>query len=296
MPDLLICDVNNSRPMKDWQAYAAFSPVLIAKMTEGKTFLAPTFAGHREGARKAGLRAFGAYHFWSPGVDPIVQARNAVKALGTLRDDPFEWLILDVETGTEFEAYDAFCDFADAKLGRVTWLYGGRQLKDHAPHRPRWVARYFDHTPNKTKQPGIGETLWQFSDRFAVPGVGSADCSVYRGTADQLLAFLTGKPAKAAKPAKPAKKAAAPAKEEGRMGRLDAEDLAAIEGIVRRVLNEGTGKGQRTWAGTSKAVLDSVHGAHNDLAQVKAMLRELQDLTGPDGKVLVERIAERLGR
>lgn len=284
MQDLLICDVNNSRPMKDWQSYAAFSPVVIAKMTEGRTFLAPTFAGHREGARKAGLRAFGAYHFWTPGVDPIVQARNAVKALGRLRDDPFEWLILDVETGTEFAAYERFCDVADAELGRVTWLYGGRQLKDHAPHRPRWVARYFDHTPNKRKQPGIGETLWQFSDRFAVPGVGNADCSVYRGTADELLAFLTGKPAKT------------DAEEGERMATLDAEDLAAIEGIVRRVLNEGTGKGQRTWAGTSKAVLNSVHGAHNDLAQVKAMLRELQDLTGPDGKVLVERIAERLGK
>jgi hypothetical protein len=286
VPDLLICDVNNSHPMKDWDAYAAFSPVVIAKMTEGKTFVAPTFAKHREGARKNGMRAFGAYHFWSPGVDPILQARNAVKALGMLRDDPFEWLILDVETGTEFEAYDAFCEFADAKLGRVTWLYGGRQLKDHAPHRPRWVARFFDHTPRKSKQPGIGETLWQFSDRFAVPGVGNADCSVYRGSADELLAFLTGKPAK---PAKPAEKGEL-------MARLDAEDLAAIEGIVRKVLNEGTGKGQRTWAGTSKAVLNSVHGAHNDLAEVKAMLRELQELTGPDGKVLVERIADRLGK
>lgn len=272
--DLLIADVNNHHPVKNWAQYKAFSPVLIAKMTEGKTFLAPTFAKHREGARKHKLRAFGAYHFWSPGVDPIAQARNAVKALGTLADDPFEWLVLDVETGEEFEAFEAFCQHADAKLGRITWLYGGKQLKGKMPHRPRWVARYFDHTPNPAKQPGIGEVLWQFTDRFEVPGVGPADCNVFRGTAEQFMETLTG----------------------GRMATLDKDDLAAIEKVIRTVLNEGTGKGQKNWAGTSKDTLRVAQTNHNDLAQIRASLAEVSDLLGPDGKTLVEAIAARLGQ
>ncbi len=273
MGDLLIVDVNNAHPMHDWDAYAAFSPVAIAKMTEGATFLAPTFAGHRDGARKAGLKAFGAYHFWSPGVDPVKQAENAVAALGALRTDPVEWLALDVETGSDFAAYEAFCRHTDAALGRITWMYGGHQLKDHAPHRPRWIARYFDHTPDPAHAPGINETLWQFTDKFDVPGVGPADCSVFRGTAAQLVTFIRG----------------------GRMSTLDKDDLAAIEGIVRKTLNEGTARGQQSWATTSKAVLAGIQGGHNDLAHLTSLIEEIHAATGHDGKALVEAIVAGLG-
>jgi lysozyme len=255
MSDLLICDINNARRVKDWTAFSGFSPITIAKMTQGTGFLAKSFAPHRDGAAEAGLKAFGAYHFWEPGDDPVAQAKNAVKALGTLRDAPLEWLILDVETGTEFEAYETFCKVADAELGRITWLYGGRQLKGIMPHRPRWVARYKDHTPNPKHQPGIGEVLWQFTDKHPVPGVKpeTADCSVYRGSADDLVTFIRG----------------------GRMATLDADDLKAIDAIVRKALNEGTGKGQKSWAGTSQATLASVQGSHNELAAVKKLVTTL---------------------
>jgi hypothetical protein len=271
--DLLIADVNNSFPVRDWAQYKAFSPILIAKMTEGVDFLAHTFAGHREGAKEHGLKAFGAFHFWIPGRDPVEQARNAVGALGTLRDDPVEWLFCDVEQGTDFEAYEEFCRFADERLGRVTWMYGGAQLKDHAPHRPRWIATYrIPRTTAIHRAPDVGETLWQFDDGHPVPGVGNCDCSIYRGTADQLVTFIRG----------------------GRMATLDKDDLAAIATVVRTVLNEGTGHGQQSWAGTSKALLSSTQGSHNDLAHVKQALAELRDTLGPEGKALVEAIAARL--
>jgi GH25 family lysozyme M1 (1,4-beta-N-acetylmuramidase) len=254
--DLLIVDVNNARRVVDWPAFAAFSPVTIAKMTQGATFLAKSFAPHRDGAAAHGIRAFGAYHFWEPGHDPIAQAENAVKALGALRDAPLEWLILDVETGEEFAAYEAFCRHADAALGRLTWLYGGRQLKGVMPHRPRWVARYKDHTPNPKNQPGIGEALWQFTDKHPVPGVkpATADCSVFRGTADDLITLIRG----------------------GRMATLDADDLKAIDTIVRKALNEGCGTGQTSWAATSKATLATTQGNHNELAQIKQLLGTLK--------------------
>lgn len=274
MADLLIADVNNDHPVRDWAKYTAFAPILIAKMTEGVDFLAPTFPKHREGAQQHGLRAFGTFHFWIKGDDPIAQARNAVKALGTLRDDPLEWLMLDVEQGTDFAQYEEFCRFTDEKLGRITWMYGGHQLKDHAPHRPRWIARYpKGFKPDPAHQPGINETLWQFSDREPVPGIGDCDCSVYRGTADQLVTFIRG----------------------GRMATLDKDDLAAIQHIVRTVLNEGTATGQRSWADTSKATLGSIQRNHNELAVLKGAVADLRDSLGPDGKALVEAIAARLG-
>ncbi|HEU0131787.1 MAG TPA: GH25 family lysozyme [Mycobacteriales bacterium] len=256
MTDLLIADVNNARIVTDWAAYKAFSPVVIAKMTQGTSYLAPSFAKHRAGAAKAGLRAFGAYHFWEPGEDPVAQAKNAVRAIGTLASAPLEWLILDVETGDDFDAYEAFCKTADAALGRLTWLYGGRQLQGKLPHRPRWVARYKDQTPNPKWQPDIGEVLWQFTDQYPVPGVtpSSADCSVYRGTADDLITFIRG----------------------GRMATLDKDDLAAIDTIIRKALNEGCGTGQTSWGSTSKATLASVQANHNDLAEIKKMISNLK--------------------
>jgi GH25 family lysozyme M1 (1,4-beta-N-acetylmuramidase) len=192
MADLLIGDVNDAHTVTDWKAYAAFSPVLIAKATQGTSFVAPTFAAQRAGAAKAGLKAFGTYHFWQPGEDPVAQAEHAVATIGKLADTPLEWLVLDVETGDDMSDYHAFCVHADAALGRRTWLYGGEQLTAAQTPRPRWIARYYDQTPNPAHAPGIGETLWQFADTYAVPGVGAADCSVYFGELAGLEAVIRG--------------------------------------------------------------------------------------------------------
>jgi hypothetical protein len=40
-----------------------------------------------------------------------------------------------------------------------------------------------------------------------------------------------------------------------------------LERVVRKVLNEGTGAGQKSWAGTSKATLASIQHLHNLLRQ-----------------------------
>lgn len=191
MTDLLVGDVNDFHDVTNWTAYAAFSPVLIAKATQGTSFVATTFAAQRAGAAKAGLKAFGMYHFWQPGDDPVAQAEHAVATIGKLRAEPLEWLVLDVETGDDIAAYDAFCAHCDAALGRTTWLYGGGQLTAAVTSRPRWIARYYDQTPNPAHAPGIGEVLWQFADAYAVPGVGTADCSVYRGDYAGFAAVVT---------------------------------------------------------------------------------------------------------
>lgn len=186
---LLIADVNDAHTVTDWGAYATFSPVLIAKATEGTSFVSPLFAAQRAGAAKAGLKAFGIYHFWSPGVDPVAQAKHCVATVGKLHDKPLEWLVLDVEQGDDMAAYHQFCVHADQALGRKTWLYGGTQLTAAQTPRPRWIARYYDQRPDPAGQPDIGEVLWQFADSYPVPGVGAADCSVYHGDVAQFVAL-----------------------------------------------------------------------------------------------------------
>lgn len=197
MTDVLVPDVNNSHRVIDWTKVRALSPVLIAKMTQGATYVAPTFDDHRDGARAHGFAAFGGYHFWEPDVDPVKQAKNAVAALGSLRDDPPEFLALDIESGSDWPAYEAFVRHTDTALGTKTWLYAGQQAA-HAPahlrDRPLWVARYYDRTTNPKGQPGIGEALWQFTDRYPCAGVngGTVDCSVHRGDLPSLLDLIRG--------------------------------------------------------------------------------------------------------
>lgn len=55
---------------------------------------------------------------------------------------------------------------------------------------------------------------------------------------------------------------------------LPQEDLvmddAHFKNLVRQVLNEGTGRGQTSWAGTNKAVLAGVQANHNRLNAIRA--------------------------
>lgn len=187
-----MADVNDAHTVADWGAYAAFSPVLIAKATEGTSFVSPLFEAQRAGAQAQRLAALGLYHFWDPGYDPVAQAEHFVATVGSLRAAPLEWAILDVESGDDMASYHAFCEHVDAALHRTTWLYGGAQLTAAATPRPRWIARYYDQTPNPAYAPGIGESLWQFADAYAVPGAGAGDCSVYYGDLAGFLALVRG--------------------------------------------------------------------------------------------------------
>jgi hypothetical protein len=42
---------------------------------------------------------------------------------------------------------------------------------------------------------------------------------------------------------------------------------ADLERVIRKVLNEGTGNGQKTWAGTSAAMLGALQNLFNILRQ-----------------------------
>lgn len=57
---------------------------------------------------------------------------------------------------------------------------------------------------------------------------------------------------------------------------LNANDIQQIRDAVRRVLNEGTGEGQREWAGTSKATLDNVQRLARELDELNRRIARLE--------------------
>lgn len=58
---------------------------------------------------------------------------------------------------------------------------------------------------------------------------------------------------------------------------LSTEDIEAVKSAMRLVLNEGTGRGQSTWAGTSAATLAAAQSGINKLNALSAAVADLND-------------------
>ena len=131
------------------------------------------------------------------GPDPAAQAAALTRLTGKL--EPGEKIIGDFEEGSGdmAESWRMWADTIASTLGDAPWDYSG--LDFAAAHGLAPVSWLADYTGT---EPAVPHKLWQFTDSYAVPGVGTADCSVYHGTITQLAALAHGgaKPAPAAEP------------------------------------------------------------------------------------------------
>jgi hypothetical protein len=199
---LLIPDLSEWQGAVDWAALvAAPYPAVIIRAYNGQRS-DDQFAVNREHAHAVGVRALGLYAYLDPTRDVVDQAAEYVHTVGVLR--PGEWPIVDVETGPEaadrtraWMAYVARAVGAD----HPEWLYSGEAfyraqgLAEAVPASRTWLAAWGPDAPPD------GEALWQYTDHRTVPGVTvPVDCSVYRGTVEQLLAAITPKAPTAPRP------------------------------------------------------------------------------------------------
>ena len=165
------------------EGYAA----VILKATQGATEIDPSFSDYLARAKAAGL-IVGAYTYFDPAADPILQAEhfhnNAPMGAGTLG-----WW-LDVETlkglrpSTSIGADARQC--AD-KLKALTGFYPGLYASDSfyqqylKPYFPigdfkLWIARY------RPQPPDTPCAIWQYSESGSVDGIGGAvDLDVFQG-------------------------------------------------------------------------------------------------------------------
>ena len=61
---------------------------------------------------------------------------------------------------------------------------------------------------------------------------------------------------------------------------LNKDDLKAIDELVRKILEEGTGQGQDTWAKTNKVLLATVQRLVNDLGKLQKEVTDLKKKVG----------------
>lgn len=198
MIPLHLPDVSEYQPAVNWRAVAARNGgAAIIRAMYGAGHVDDAWAGgaRRRNARESGIHVLGIYQYVTEGEDVVAQAQAFVQLVGTL--EPGEFAVIDLEEGTgdQLARAHAWLEHVDGHLTypgyRGAWLYSGAAFFDEhglmpIARSPRhtWVAAY------SAEPPAVPYTLWQHTDAEQWPGIGSCDCSIYKGDLDGLAATV----------------------------------------------------------------------------------------------------------
>jgi GH25 family lysozyme M1 (1,4-beta-N-acetylmuramidase) len=196
-PVVLLADVSEFQPDIADQLYLSWSKAIVIRALYGTRIDKAWYGGARRDALHAGgARFVGIYAYITAGQDVVAQARALASVLGKLR--PGEKILADIEEGpgSQQARWVAWADTVNAALGDPPWNYSGLNFAAaHGLQPVDWVAAY------GSREPDPPHKLWQFTDAYSVPGIGTADCSVFHGSIDELAALAFQPPGPAPVPA-----------------------------------------------------------------------------------------------
>lgn len=184
---------------------------VVAKATEGLTYVDPSFSRNWDGIKKAGM-VRGAYHFARTSQNPVACADKFVSVVRP--SDPTDLLILDLESSTV--SNESTRVWAIDWCRRVKALCPGYAVGIYTPYVKNttsigwnkvfdywWYARYPSAYNNKAARPGtfnpvlpdvnhFGPPLfWQYTQSFPVNGE-PHDANVFNGGISELLRLNPG--------------------------------------------------------------------------------------------------------
>lgn len=188
-PLTYLADISEYEPSVNDAVYLAWSKAIVIRALYGTGHEdGAWYGGARRGALHAGgARFVGIYAYITAGQDAAAQAHALVSLIGRLR--PGEKVIADMEEGdgdqsARWRQWRAVIAAAyGTSHGADPWLYSGLYFAATHGLRPDWLAAY------QPREPAMPHLLWQFTAAYPVPGVGLADCSVYRGPIAELAAI-----------------------------------------------------------------------------------------------------------
>lgn len=187
---VLLADVSEFQPNIADAAYLSWSQAIVIRAAYGDAHDDHAWYG---GARRADLLSGGAqflgiYQYIVAGQDPVAQAKALVRILGG-KLNKGEMPIADIEEGggSQSGRWQSWANVIEQELQWSPWDYSGANFAATTGLAPvDWVAAYGQ------REPAGQHTLWQFSDNYQVPGIGTSDCSVFHGTIDELAAYAFG--------------------------------------------------------------------------------------------------------
>jgi hypothetical protein len=186
----LMSDVSEFDPNVADATYLAWSHAIAVRALYGDAHDDGAWYG---GQRRADLHAGGVkflmiYQYLVSGQSGAAQAQAFHNLVGAI--EPGEVFVADFEEGEHSmltDWYNEMLSLYGTGIASYLWTYSGLDFGEAQGALPvQWLAAY------QNTEPSSPHTLWQFTDDYNVPGVGSADCSVYHGTVTQLAAMAYG--------------------------------------------------------------------------------------------------------
>lgn len=193
-------DVSHWETVKDWTQVKHSEELIFMKATQALDFVDPKFNDNWKAAAANGIPR-GAYHVLDESVDPVLQAQFFLNTVGAL--GPTDKLALDWEESVNKTGNKAAClAFANEVVrlsGKRKMLYGSKSAiedmgftADEIVNIDLWEARYTGGTADPgAAKPWPKWTLWQYTDRGQVPGIGNCDRSYFNGSESDFQQFLS---------------------------------------------------------------------------------------------------------
>ena len=195
-------DVSHHQGDIDWEKLSALQqadiPIrfVFIKATEGGDHADRRFEENFAAAREQGFIR-GAYHFYNPATDPVVQADFFIQHVPLEKGDLPP--VIDVEKApvrlqqrSFYAQLSTFLFRLEAHYGVRPIIYTSTKFKERYLNYPEleryplWIAHY--HVEHPAYQ---GEwAFWQHTDRAVLPGIEEkTDLNVFRGTMKELQAL-----------------------------------------------------------------------------------------------------------
>lgn len=193
-PSVLLADVSEFQPNMADALYLAWSRAVVIRAMYGDAHDDGAWHGGQRRAllHAGGARFLGVYQYLVAGQSGAAQARAFHSLVGAIQ--PGEVFIADFEEGNRgvLDTWRAeMLSLYGQSIAPFLWAYTGLYFGESRGVLPvQWVAAYGQ------AEPSTRHRLWQFTDAYQVPGVGTADASIFHGTIDELaaLAWQPSKP------------------------------------------------------------------------------------------------------
>jgi len=182
---VLLADCSEWEPNINDAAYLAWSRAVVIRAAYGDAHDdAAWYGGARRAAlHKGGAQFLGVYQYLVAGQDGAAQAQAFHHLVGPIQ--PSEVFIADFEQGSHSMLsswYNTMLSLYGKGIAPYLWTYTGLSFGEANGALPvQWIADY-------STEPSSPHLLWQFTDAYQVPGVGTADCSRFNGSIAQLAA------------------------------------------------------------------------------------------------------------
>ena len=187
---IYLADVSEYQPDIDDAVYVAWSHGIMIRALYGDAHVDGAWYGgaRRADLHTAGIKFLGIYQYLVSGQSGASQARAFHNLVGPIQNG--EVFVADFEEGDKAMLTDWYNEMIALYGSRITnylWTYTYLDFGESTGVLPvQWIADY------STSEPSTHHVLWQFTDAYNVPGIGTCDCNRYDGTISALASLGWG--------------------------------------------------------------------------------------------------------